>query len=139
MPQPQVAQQQNDATGSLLADLRRRIPAAVQPEDAVSAVMCTLSQHVSGTEARQVFADLPGPLKPILERCMLHRDEPAEQFGRDQLIVRVADHLTLSLEEAEQVTGAVLHAISLRLPAKDVAQVAAQLPGELRELWLVAR
>jgi hypothetical protein len=139
MPQAQPAQQHRDTTEALHAELRRRIPPAVRPEDAVSAVMCTFSQHVSGTEARNVFADLPAALKPLLERCMLHRDEPAEEFGRDQLIVRVATHLGISLEEAEQVTGAVLTAVNMHLPAQSVSELAAQLPEELRELWVAGR
>jgi uncharacterized protein (DUF2267 family) len=111
----------------------------IEPIDAVRAVMCTVSQHVSGGEARHVWRALPDPIKAVLERCMLHRDEPAKRFGRDELLVRIAGHLGSSLEEAEHATSAVLAAISARLPQKDVADVAAQLPVELRELWYVPR
>ena len=135
-PEPDTESESRD---DMLEELRRELPAKVKPEDAVSAVMCTLSQHVSGTEARRLFDALPEVAKPLLDRCMLHRDDAAEQFGRDQLVVRVAGHLELSLAEAEDVIAAVLTTISSRLPGRDIAGVARALPEELRELWGVQR
>ena len=135
MPETQPAGSQRESTDDMLEDLRTELPPKVKPEDAVSAVMCTFSQHVSGSEARRLFDALPEGVKPLLDRCMLHRDDSAEQFGRDQLVVRVAGHLELSLAEAEDVIAAVLTAISSRLPGRDIAGVARELPEELRELW----
>jgi uncharacterized protein (DUF2267 family) len=119
----------------LLSDVRRRLPANLAPRDAVKAVMCTFSQHVSAVDARHVFSVLPKPLHPLLERCPLHKRVEEQVFDREQLIVRVADHLGVSLEEAEEVTSAVLRSISARLPARQMADVANQLPPDLRELW----
>jgi uncharacterized protein (DUF2267 family) len=125
----------------LLRDIKRRISGATSPvakvetEDAIKGVMCTLSQHLSGGEARHLFYALPRDLHPLVERCMIERDERAERFGRDQFMVRVADQLDVSLTEAERISQSVLRAISSRLPPTQVLEVAAQLPRELRDLW----
>lgn len=139
MPEIQRVSSENRSTNDMLEELRRELPAKVKPEDAVSAVMCTFSQHVSGNEARRLFDALPDEAKPLLDRCMLHRDDAPEPFGRDQLVVRVAGHLELSLGDAENVIAAVLTAISSRLPGRDIEGVARELPEELRELWGVRR
>lgn len=133
---PQQQQEPRDLGKELLKEIKGRLPAKVTPEDAVRAVVCTFSQHVSGGDARHVFQLLPPSLHPLLERCMLHRAEPAEQFDRDQLVVRVADHLGISLDEAETAASAVLKAVSARLPRSDVKAVARQLPPDLRDLWI---
>jgi len=135
-PHRQEHQGAQDPGKSLLAEIQRRLPRRVAPDQAVRAVMCTFTLHVSGGEVRDIFMALPASLEPLLERCMLHRSEAAETFGRDQLIVRVAEHLGISLEEAERTTWAVLKVIRSQLPKKDVKAVANQLPLELRALWL---
>jgi uncharacterized protein (DUF2267 family) len=134
-PQPQQ-QEQRDPGREVLKEIKSRLPSRLTAEEAVTAVMCTFSQHVSGGEARHVFHLLPATLHPLLERCMVHRHEEAETFGRDQLVVRVADHLGVSLEEAESVASVVLKAISSRLPRREMKEIAHQLPLELRDLWV---
>jgi uncharacterized protein (DUF2267 family) len=101
--------------------------------------MCTFNQHVSGGEAREVFRSLPRQVQPLLERCMIHRTEEAAPFGRDELLRRGSEHLGVAGAEAEAITSAVLKSISSRLPAQEVSAVAAQLPRDLRELWVVPR
>jgi uncharacterized protein (DUF2267 family) len=125
----------------LFEDIRRhgQLPSRVTPEDALSAVMCTFSRHVSGGEARHVWNALPDPIKPLLDRCMVHRSEKAERFGREQLLARVADHLGVTTAQAETLTAAVLAAISSRVPEKEMADVAGQLPLDMRDLWIVSK
>lgn len=139
--QPQTGQQAVDTTSFILEDIKRRVtlPPPVTPQDAIRAVMCTFSQHVSRGEAVQVFDALPDAVKPLLQRCMIHRGEPAKKFGRDQLLLAVSEHLEVPIEQAEEITSAVLQAISARLPAKEVSDVAAQLPVEMRDLWVVPK
>lgn len=141
MAQPQPAEQPIDTARFIIEDVRRRVPLppSITPEDAIQAVMCAFSQHVSRGEAVHVFDALPQVVQPLLERCMIHRDEEARRFGRDELVLAVADHLHVQLEQADEITSAVLHAISSRLPEREVTAVAAQLPAELRHLWVVSR
>lgn len=139
MAQPQPAQQPSDTASLILEDVARRVrlPSHVSAEDAIRAVMCTFSQHVSRGESVHVFDELPRLVQPLLERCMIHRDEPAKKFGRGELLLAVGEHLHVGVEQAEEITSGVLHAISSRLPWKEVSAVAAQLPLEMRELWVV--
>jgi uncharacterized protein (DUF2267 family) len=140
-----VQQQPEAGKGKeLLTELQRRLAALpepaknVKPEDAMRAVMCNFSRHVSGGEARQVFDALPNDVHPLLERCMLHRGEQARRFGRDDLLTMVAEHLGIPVDAAEQVTTAVLQTISAQLHAKEVHDVADQLPKDLQDLWVVS-
>lgn len=138
MPRAQPTHGTETAT-VLLDDIQARLPPNVTPQDALQAVVCTLSQHVSGGEARHLWRALPDPVKPLLERCMLHRAEPPRTFGRDELLARISGHLGVSSAEAERIASAVLTAVSRRLPQKEVDSVASQLPRELRELWHARR
>lgn len=123
---------------SIVEEVRRRtrLPPNVTPEAAINAVMCTLSQHVSAGEARHLWTALPHEMKPLLERCLLHRGETAVRFGRIELIRRVSEHLGAPLPEAEHITSSVISAISARLPGSVVHHVAGQLPRDLRDLWI---
>jgi uncharacterized protein (DUF2267 family) len=134
-------QHDKDAATFLFEDIRRHagLPPNITPQAALSAVMCTFSRHVSGGEARHVWNALPGPVKPLLDRCMTHRDEKAERFAKDQLLIRVAEHLGVPVDRAEEIASAVLTAISSSLPAKEIADVASQLPRDMRDLWIVRK
>lgn len=136
-----VEQQQDDRQRTdaafILEDVRRRadLPPDITPQDAIRGVMCTFSQHVSGGEARHLWSSLPKDIQMLVERCMLHRGEQAQRFDRDLLLLRIADHLGVPLEKAEEITAAVLAAITSRLPPKEIRDVASQLPDDLKDLW----
>jgi uncharacterized protein (DUF2267 family) len=134
-------QHDKDAAAFLFEDIRRRanLPPSIPSQEALSAVMCTFSRHVSGGEARHVWNALPAPVKPLLDRCMIHREEKAERFTKEQLLIHVAEHLGVPVERADEITAAVLVAISSRLPAKEMAAVASQLPRDMRDLWVVRK
>ncbi len=122
---------------AILDDVRRRtrLPQPVTPELALSAVICSISQHVSAGEARRLWTALPGTLAPLLGRCLLHRGETAARFGRVELFRRVSEHLGAPLPEAEHITSSVISALRSHLPGSVVGHVAAQLPRELRDVW----
>jgi uncharacterized protein (DUF2267 family) len=111
------------AANELLEDIARRasLPSGKDAKDALAAVMCSFGQHVSRGEARQVWSELPSPIRALLE---------------DELARRVGEHLGVSPDEALRTATAVLRAISAHLPPKEVLDVASQLPPDLRELWM---
>lgn len=90
--------------------------AGVTSEDAFSAVMCAFSERLSRGQAREVFLGLPEPLRPLVERCMLHRAEPGFVFGREELLRRTGDHLHLDAPRAEAIAHAVLAGLKRVLP-----------------------
>ena len=125
----------------LLGDIPRRVrlPLEVTPADALSAVLCTLMQHVSGAETRHLLDALPPRLRPPLERCARHRAVEPSHFGRDEMLRRVAAHLQVSRGDAEDITAAVMMAIGLRVRPEGLEQLGGRLSAELRDLWVVRR
>jgi uncharacterized protein (DUF2267 family) len=111
------------------------LPGHVTGEDAVSAVMCVLTQRISGGEARDVAESLPGRARRLLQRCPRHHLERPDVFGLAGFIERVGRHLKVSNGEAEAVTRAVFAVARQWLPPKEVADIASQLPSDLRALW----
>jgi uncharacterized protein (DUF2267 family) len=127
--------ERNVNPGEELLDAVRRgtpLPPNVSAEAAFSAVICTLSQHVTGGEALHLFSSLPREIHPLIARCTIHRGEAAASFGYDEL---VANHLGVPRDDAENLTVAVIRAVTKRLPEQEVQHVASQLPPDIRELW----
>lgn len=117
--------------------LSARLPAALTVEAAVAAVMCVLIERLTAGEAHELLEGIPAPLRPMFQMCVLHRSgKPVLTLDRAEFIARVADHLDVTPAHAEVVTSAVFDAVRAELPPELVANVAAQLPHGLKELWL---
>jgi uncharacterized protein (DUF2267 family) len=117
---------------------RTRLPENVTADAAFTAVMAIFSQRLSGGEAFDVLLGLPDDLRRLTEGGVLARDEHASVFGRDALVGAVALRLRIAREDAEPIVLAVLAAVKRVLPVKEIDDVASELPGDLRDLWLAA-
>lgn len=135
------AQQAHHQADDLSSEIRRqvRLPPRVTPEDAVRAVMCTFAQHLSADATRPIFEALPRQVKPLIGLCTAHGREKLSRFGREELVRRVGEHLHASKGDAEDVTSAVVIAMSARLPGGKVSSTAARLPIDLQTLWVARR
>lgn len=124
----------------LLADIEDRapLPFGITAVDALSAVLCAFSRRLSGGEARDVFLGLPEDVRVLVDRCLADRGEAADTFDRDQLLAKVADSLGTPPAVTDEIVGVVLSAVQRFLPAKEIRDVASQLPTDLRDLWPVA-
>lgn len=111
------------------------LPDGVTSAAAFSAVMCALSDRLSAGEATDVLLSLPARIRPLVDRCTLHRGEPSIVFGREGLIDRVAEHLAIDDGEALPVITGVFTTVKRMLPRKEVNDITSQLPVDLRELW----
>jgi uncharacterized protein (DUF2267 family) len=111
------------------------LPPGLYGTDAASAVLCVLAQRLSGGEARDLVTALLEGLRARVNVCASHRGERGEVFDRDEFLRRVAAHLKVTVLQAEEIARAVFAAVRRRLPAKEVHDVASQLPRELEELW----
>lgn len=118
---------------------RVRLPDNVTPDAAFKAVMELFTQRLSGGEAFDVLLGLPDDLRRLTEGGVLARGEHASVFGRETLMGAVAHRLRIAREDAEPLVAAVLAVVKLVLPVKEVDDVADELPGDLRELWLSSR
>jgi uncharacterized protein (DUF2267 family) len=101
-----------------------------------AAVMCIFSQRLSGGEARHVWLALPNTLRALVTACMLHRDEAAVPFSRDEFLHRVSEHLGTPAALSEKLVRIVFAAVKRCLPDREIQNAASQLPPDLRILWL---
>lgn len=114
-----------------------RLPSTLTVEAAVAAVMCVLVERLTAGEAHDLLAGAPPELRPLFDRCALHRSgQPVSTLDRAAFLARVADHLDVTPAHAELVTSAVFTAVRRELPSELVEHVAAQLPHGLSDLWL---
>jgi uncharacterized protein (DUF2267 family) len=141
MVEARQTENRDESANDLLGDIRRRVrlPAGVSAEDAVKAVMCTVSQHVAASDAREIFQGLPKPLRSFVVRCLEHQTARVGRFDREELVQRVAEHLHASRGDAEDIASAVITALSARLPGGKAAEVASRLPASLQSLWVPRR
>lgn len=112
------------------------LPEHISPQEAVAAVLCTLTRRISRGEAEQLRSELPPDLIAVLEPCMSHRAEEPERFGREELIHRVAQSLDTDDGQAAAVVRHVLGALHANYPTREDDDVASQLPADLKALWL---
>lgn len=120
-----------------LGTIGTRKPVPVQR--AAEAVLCTLEQRLSGGEAKKLSAELPESVRELIRRCEPHREAPAAAFGRAEFLQRVADHLGVSVSEAELITRAVFEAVRRQVSIQEAKYVERQLPDELAEMWRYPR
>jgi uncharacterized protein (DUF2267 family) len=103
-----------------------------------AAVFRALRDRLTPDEADQVAAQLPGPLKAVWSE-----GEPAERtplkMDREQFYERVREDVGLiTAPEARWLTLAVFAALKGSLSPGEVEDVMAQLPKDLKEVWVEA-
>lgn len=116
---------------------RKVLPPGTDPVRAVRAVLCVLTQRLTGGEARRVFDAMPGVFHSLLRTCIFHGESPYT-FGREEFMHRVGEHLNMDRNAAEPVTRAVWGVIKQYLPPKEVDDIMSQLPQDLKDLWIDA-
>ncbi|MFP2932829.1 DUF2267 domain-containing protein [Pyxidicoccus sp. 3LG] len=107
---------------------------AVAQQAAVS-VLCAVEQRILADEALDMEAQLPRKLTDLLHRCEKHEEELPEKFGREHLLRRVGEDLSLNPDAVEPVVRAVLDAIRHQITEGEAEDVMSQLPEDLRDLW----
>ena len=104
------------------------------PEEAAErlehATLRTLADRISGGEAQDLAAQLPGPLKDDLRTPR----EDAEAFGVDEFVRRVAERGHVDPGEARTGAAAVLITVREAVTPGEFDDVLSQLPQEYREL-----
>lgn len=127
------------------AELRRRfvldvasraaLPAHLTAEAATTAVMCAITERLTRGGAFKLSNALPAPISQLFQRCVEQHTGPVAPIDRATLLERTAEHLGVIPARAEVICCSVLHAVRQRLPPEVADDVAAQLPGDLKELW----
>lgn len=115
------------------------LPAVITGAQAFTAVMCTLEHALSAAEAQRFARTLPGSIRPLVDRCAVHRNGPTARLHSDEFTLQVADHLHTDAAPAEAITRAVFAAVQRLLSAPEVEEVARELAPDLRDMWRFPR
>jgi uncharacterized protein (DUF2267 family) len=105
-----------------------------EAERAARAVLETLAERITGGEARDVAVFLPRELRGLLESG----PEPAEGFGLDEFLRRVAEREGVDQETAEEHARAVFTALGVAVAPGELRDMVAQLPRDFTPLLRAA-
>jgi uncharacterized protein (DUF2267 family) len=100
---------------------------------ATDAVLETLAIRISAGEVEDLIAELPGDLRPPLERGVREQRE-AVPMTADEFVARVAEREGVSLEDAEAHARAVFAALRDVISSKEFEDMAAQLSSDYEVL-----
>jgi uncharacterized protein (DUF2267 family) len=108
-------------------------------ERATAVVFENLRKRLTHAEAEQVCAQLPVALKAVWERGE-SATRPPLKLDRAEFYARVRREANLASEaEARWVTLSVFAALKEQLTTGESADVMAQLPNDLKEVWAEAQ
>ncbi|MCW2903668.1 MAG: hypothetical protein JWO67_5933 [Streptosporangiaceae bacterium] len=96
---------------------------------AAQATLETLAERLSPGEARDLLAELPAQLKP-----WIHPAGDRQIFDADEFLRRVGERLGADLATAERLSRAVFYALGRAVSPKEIADLAADLPGDFQPL-----
>jgi uncharacterized protein (DUF2267 family) len=106
-----------------LGELRSRAEA----ETATRLTLSALGDRISGGQAADLAAALPDEMRPCLEQA----SEPAQAFGIEEFLRRIADPQQTDLPTARRQAKAVLRVVREYAPGKEISDTVAQLPADL--------
>ena len=97
------------------------------------ATLATLAERISGGEARELAAQLPGPLQDAL----LPTKEEAEAFSFDEFVNRVAERSRRDSTVSEAAVDAVMATLREAVTPGKFDDILSQLPRDFH--WVGAR
>src|SRR3954451_14883652 len=95
----------------------------------ITATLATLAERLSAGEARDVAEQLPPELAPWLAT-----NGPAEAFGVDEFLRRVAERAGVDPGTAERYPHAVFEALGRVVSDEEIDDMAAELPSDFEPL-----
>jgi uncharacterized protein (DUF2267 family) len=95
-----------------------------------TATLQTLAERISGGEAEDLAAQLPTELKALL----MGAEEPAQAFGADEFVRRVADRAGTDPDRATTGVRAVFATLREAVSRGEFDEITSQLPKDLRAL-----
>jgi CBS domain-containing protein/uncharacterized protein (DUF2267 family) len=101
-------------------------------EVALEEVLSGIIRRINPEEARQLLAQVPSLLA---DRLASQTDGPDLQVSRAGMAKSIAYLLSVDAERATQIVAQVAQALEQSISAGEIADVRAQLPADLRELF----
>lgn len=106
----------------------------VEEKDAVRATQATLntlSERITGDEARDMAAQLPQQIKSFTDV-----DEHGQRFSVDEFFDRVSDKEGTNRKEAEQHSRAIIHVMKDAITGGEIDDLKDQLPEDFEVLFM---
>jgi uncharacterized protein (DUF2267 family) len=108
-----------------------RADVSLQTADALAAAtLQTLAERISGGEAAQLATYLPEELRPHLTGA----EEPAQPFGSQEFVRRVAEFAGTDPKRAASGVRAVFATLREETPREELEDVLTQLPKDYSSL-----
>ena len=101
-------------------------------ERAITATLETLSERLTGGQANNLAAQLPGELQAPLRRTA----EEAEDFSLEEFYRRVSEREGVDIDTARNDVSAVMTVLRLAVTGGELDNLIAQLPSEFNALFL---
>jgi len=115
---------------------REGLPRRAEATRAVEAVVCALSQRISGPDFERLRDLLPDPFRSRLVACERHAVTPHAMLETAEDFYQVvAEDLDRAPDEVEGMVRAVFAAMRAQVPEPDADDVSMLLPPELEPLW----
>jgi uncharacterized protein (DUF2267 family) len=99
-------------------------------ESLTAATLRTLAERISGGEARDLAAQLHSALKPYLSSA----PEPAESFGAEEFVRRVAERAGVDEDKARAGIQAVFSTVREAVTGGEIDDIRAQLSRDYDQL-----
>jgi len=100
-----------------------------EAENVTYATLTTLSERITGGEARDLASQLPRPLRELLRPTV----EPAEAFDLDEFVHRVSKRAGVNAAEAAVGMRAVFATLRKAVTGGEFDDIMSQLPAEFRD------
>ncbi len=110
-----------------------------EPEQAVEAVFCALTERLPGGIVQELFEQLSPDVRDIVGRCQKRIEATAEKIDKDDFYLHVANHLNAEPENVRLVLFTVFSALQSQLTDAEFEKVSGQLPEFVKGTWRDAR
>lgn len=100
-------------------------------EQAINATLETLSERITGGEAKDLASQLPEEIQAPLERSA----EQAETFSLEEFYERVAQREGVDTDTARRDAAAVMTVLGVAVSSGQLEDLRSQLPSEFDDLF----
>lgn len=103
---------------------------------ALRAVLHTLRDHLPVNDAAHFSAQLPMLIRGLFYESWQPAKVPVKERSRDQFLMHITDAFLFDVQaDSQQITSAVLRAVSKHVSAGVVSHIRNLLTEDVREVW----
>lgn len=110
-----------------------------EPERAVEAVVCALTERLPGGTVQQFFEQLSPDVRELVARCEKRADAAPEKLDKEDFYLHVANHLNADPENVRLVLHGVFASLHTQINDAEFEKISSQLPDFLRGTWRESR